>query len=98
MANRGELTPLIQEKAKAFWGRNITQTELRLYPYIYYCCINERKLDPRKINLEEREIIQLWKAVGHFEGGMTGINMTREFFDFINDIQWHSYFVYDDDE
>lgn len=97
MANRGQLTTAIQEKAVAFWGREITQTELRLYPYIYSCAINARKLDLNKINVEEREIMRSWKATGHFQGGASDINMTKEFFDFINEIQWLGYFIYDND-
>lgn len=96
MAKRGQLTTDIQQMAVKFWGREITQTELRLYPYIHYCAINERKIDPQKINLEEREIMQLWKVTGHFEGGITGINMTKEFFDFMNDMLYYSYFIYDE--
>lgn len=98
MANRGQLTTAIQEKAFAFWGRNITQTELRLYPYIYSCAINARRIDPSKVNVEEREIMRLWKDAGHFQGGMVEMNMTKEFFDFINEILWLGYFTYDNDE
>ena len=97
MAKRGELTTTIQGLAVGFWDREITQTELRLYPYVHSCAINARKLDPQKINLEEREIMQIWKASGHFSGGITEINMTREFFDFINTMLWHGYFIYDND-
>lgn len=95
MAKRGELTPEIQERAKAFLDREISQTELRLYPYIHYCATNERKIKPEKINEEERQIMRLWKDAGHFEGGMSGINMTKEFFNFMNDMLWYGYFIYD---
>jgi hypothetical protein len=97
MSNRGQLSTVIQEKAKAFWGREITQTELRLYPYIYTCAINERKIDPAKINVEERQIMTMWREAGHFKGGMADMNMTKEFFDFINDMLWMGYFTYDND-
>lgn len=79
-------------------GRNITQTELRLYPYIHVCATNARKIDPNKVNQEEREIMRLWKDAGHFEGGMSGMNMTKEFFDFINEMLWMAYFTYDNYE
>lgn len=95
MAKRGELTQEIQDKAIAFWGWEITPTELRLYPYVHYCATNERKLDPVKINQEERTILQVWRDAGHFEGGMTGINMTKDLFDFINEMLWLAYFQYD---
>lgn len=97
MAKRGELTSEIQEIAKIFLGREIDQTELRLYPYIHYCATNERKLKPEKINMEEKQIIRRWKDAGLFEGGISddSMNMTKEFFDYMNDILWHGYFIYD---
>lgn len=98
MAKRGQLTAEIQAKAVAFWGREINQTELRLYPYIHSCAVNDRKIDPRKINSEERMLMQMWKRSGHFEGGMTDIDMSREFFDFINDLLWFAYFTYDSED
>lgn len=98
MAKRGQLTTVIQEKAVAFWGREIIQTELRLYPYVHHCAVNERKLDASKINAEERKIMRLWKDAGHFEGGLSDLNMSKEFFDFMNDMLWHGYFVYDSEE
>ena len=97
MGKRGQLTDEIQEVAKAFLGREITQKELRLYPYIHYQATNDRKIDPAKIDQTEREILRLWKDAGHFEGGMSGINMTKEFFDFINDMLWMAYFTCDED-
>lgn len=95
MGKRGQLTTAIQEKAVAFWGREIDQEELRLYPYVHYCAINSGKLDPAKMNLEERLILRKWKDAGHFEGGITEINMTKELFDFINEMLWMGYFAYD---
>lgn len=97
MANRGQLTTAIQEKAMTFWGREIDQTELRLYPYIHFCAINSRKIDPAKVSAEERKIMRRWKDAGHFEGGMSEMNMTKEFFDFINEMLWLGYFTYDND-
>lgn len=98
MAKRGQLTTGIQLMAVKFWGRNITQTELRLYPYVHSCAINARRLDPEKINLEEREIMQLWKATDHFSGGISydSLYLSKEFFDFINDMLYYAYHVYDE--
>lgn len=98
MAKRGQLTTAIQQKAIEFWGREIDQAELRLYPYVYDSAINSRKLDPQKISPDERVILRIWKDAGHFEGGASGINMTKELFDFINEILWMSYFAYDSEE
>lgn len=98
MAKRGQLTTALQLMAVKFWGREITQTELRLYAYVHSCACNERKIDPRKVNQEERKIMQIWKQTDHFDGGMTRLYLTKEFFDFINDILYYSYFIYDEIE
>lgn len=98
MAKRGQLTTGLQLMAVKFWGREITQTELRLYPYVHSCAINARKLDPEKINMEEREIMQLWKQTDHFDGGIStdSLYLTKEFFDFINDMLYYAYYIYDE--
>lgn len=98
MANRGQLTTGLQQMAVKFWGREITQAELRLYPYVHSCAVNARKLDAIKVNMEEREIMQLWKQTDHFEGGISedSLYLSKEFFDFINDILYYAYHVYDE--
>ncbi len=88
---RGKLTKECQEIAKKHIGREITITELRLIPYIQYIMVNEQKIDPRKINTEEREIFMAWKKDGFAEGGMTGLYVTKKFWDFMCEIIFESY-------
>ena len=91
---RGKLTEEIQKEAMEFLGREITLRELRLYPYFDYVMKNHQKLDPSKINAEEREIFMNLKKEGHMEGGATGLLMTREFYDYINRVLWIGYVDY----
>ena len=90
---RGQLNKQVQEKAKSFLGREMDVRELRLIPYIQYTMVNSQKIDPRHINQEEREILQKWKETGHVEGGITGLAITKEFWDFMCEILWNSYVI-----
>jgi len=90
---RGQLTKDIQITAKLFLKREITVRELRLYPYLDYVMKNEQKIEPAHINAEERAILQTLRNEGHIEGGASGLSMTKEFYDFINEVLWYSYVV-----
>lgn len=90
---RGQLNDKIQELAKGFLGREITTTELRLYPYLDYVMKNEQKIEPIHINQEDRGILRILKNEGHIEGGASGLSMTKEFYDYINQVLWFSYVV-----
>jgi len=89
--SRGELTEEVNKIAEKHLGRKIDRTELRLIPYIQYIMVNEQKIGPNKINSEERKIYQNWKKEGHVEGGMCGLSVTKEFWDFMCDILFESY-------
>lgn len=95
MTGRGKLTPAISAKAIAFLGRDIDLMELQLYPYLQYVMVNERALDPRKVNAPERDILARLREEGHIEGGASGLAMTREFFMFISDLLFDAYAAYD---
>jgi len=90
---RGQLTEGIQELAKGFLGREITIRELRLYPYLDYVMKNDQKIEPIHINGEERKILRKLKEENHIEGGASGLSMTKEFYDYINQVLWFSYVV-----
>ncbi len=90
---RGRLTDEIQGLAKAFLGREIATTELRLYPYLDYQMKNEQKLDPRRCNSDDRKVLAVLRHEGHIEGGASGLSMTKEFYDYINQVLWFSYVV-----
>lgn len=90
---RGVLTNEIKSMAKNFLGREINTTELRLYPYLDYVMKNNQRIDPRVINQDDREVLKHLKSEGYIEGGASGLSMTKEFYDYINQILWYSYVV-----
>jgi len=90
---RGQLTDEIQGLAKGFLGREINTTELRLYSYLDYQMKNEQKLDPRHCNGDDRKVLAILRSEGHIEGGASGLLMTKEFYDYINQVLWLSYVV-----
>jgi len=95
---RGMLTTDVDKISKIMIGRSISKAELRLIPYIQYVMCNERKIDIRHINQEEREIMQQWKKEGHIEGGACGLAVTKQFWDFMCEVLFVSYVGYDNAE
>lgn len=92
---RGQLTDDIQLKAEHYFDRQITKAELRLMPYVDYVMKNEQRIDPRKCNQEDRDVLRLWKDAGYIEGGAGGLSITREFYDIIQDFLWLAYVAYE---
>ena len=92
---RGTLTDHVQQVAEDRLGRKINVTELRLMPYVQYVMMNEQRIDPRKCNQDDRLILSLWRKEGHIDGGAGGLAITRNFWDAINEILWHSYVDYE---
>ena len=95
---RGMLTTDIVEVAKLMIGRPITLRELRLIVYVQYVMCNERKIKPQCVNQEEREIMRKWKDEGHIQGGMTGLAITKQFWDFMCEVIFLGYVGYDNPE
>lgn len=98
MAGRGELTPLITALSKELLGYEIDTVELRLMPYVQFRMMNERTIDPMKINEWERVILEKWKIAGRVTGKGLKIRITREFWYIINTLLWHAYVNYDGEE
>lgn len=98
MGKRGQLNTKVQEVAKKFLGVPLTTTELRLIPYLQYVMVNEQKLDPRKINSDERVILAKWKARGLLIGGASGMLITKEFWNFMCEILLWAYVDYENQE
>lgn len=91
---RGQMTEVVKAKMEGFLGRETSQVELRLYPYLLYEMVNNQKVDPSRINAEERAVLSQLRSGGHIEGGMSGLAMTREFWDFAQDVVWDTYAAY----
>lgn len=88
---RGQLTDAIKQRARELLGYDITVAELRMMPYVQYVMVNEQRIDPRKCNAEDREVLQRWRESGHIKGGASGLSITREFWDIINELVFLSY-------
>jgi hypothetical protein len=94
MAKRGQLTQAVADKARELLGKEITQVELRLMPYAQYVMLNEQRIDPRKINDEERQILSDWRERGWIDGGAAGMTISKEFWRAIHDILLLAYVDY----
>lgn len=96
MAGRGQLTEEVQEIARKFLGREMPQLELRLIPYVQYRLVNDQRLDPKKVSTEERKVLSQWRKAGYLEGGASEMEVTKEFWDFMCEVLWLTYVVYED--
>jgi len=88
---RGQLTEYVQLIATRKFGYEISVTELRLMPYIMHVMMNSQKLDPNKINEEERKILSHWKMEGFVIGGASGMEITKDFWDILCEIVFAAY-------
>lgn len=96
MAKRGQLTQQITAKAFELLGKEITQQELRLMPYVQYCLTNGDNIDPNKIRADERQILSDWRARGWVSGGASDLEVSEEFWRAINTIIWLGYVTHDE--
>lgn len=88
---RGQLTDIIKEKSTELLGYEINQQELRLMPYLQYQMVNEQRISPKSINADERKILSKWRELGYIEGGASGLGMTKEFWNIINELIFIGY-------
>lgn len=91
---RGSLTPAVAEVAKntKIPFPELTQVQLRLMPYVWSLCMDGMRLDPRKVNQEEREILSEWRHRGFLFGGASEIvSVSKDFWDTITEILWAGY-------
>ena len=89
---RGVITDKIIEKSKLFLGGEITQKELRLYPYIDYSIKNScQGWSYDKMDLEEIEILNKLYDENHLIYSPEKVIVSRKFYDFLQDILAESY-------
>ena len=62
--SRGMLTEEIKAKSSELFGYEISQLELRLMPYVQYCVLNNKDVDARKVNGDERLVLAKWTNLG----------------------------------
>lgn len=94
---RGMLSDRIQAKAKELLGREITVIELRMMPYVQFVMVNDQRIEPRKCNQADRDVLSLWRKEGHIEGGAGGLSITKKFWDIICEIVFLGYVDLDDE-
>lgn len=83
---RGMLTSRIKIRSKELLGYEMDTIELRLMPYILDRMMNDQRLDPHKINAEEKIILSKWREAGHIQGGASGLRISDEFWRIICEI------------
>lgn len=88
---RGKLTDRIKKKSFVALGYEISQTELRLMVYAHYVMTNDQRIDPQKVSQEEREVLSNWREKGYIEGGVSGLSVTKEFWDAMCEIIFLGY-------
>ncbi len=83
---RGQLTDRIKKKSVELLGYEMDTTELRLMPYVLTVMMNGQRIDPAKLNQDDRDILSKWRKAGHIEGGMSGLQITEEFWNIICEV------------
>jgi len=86
MGLRGQLTDEIKKRSKELLGYEIDTTELRLMPYVLHTMMDDQRIDPRKCNQDDRVILKKWRQAEHIEGGASGLQITKEFWNIICEI------------
>lgn len=91
--SRGALNEDVQKLSKDFLGRDLSLNELRLFPYIDYCLKNFGRYDPLKMNKKEIQIFHKYaeKYPQHFAFSIREIAISKEFYQFIQDVLWISF-------
>lgn len=89
---RGMITDEIKAKAKKLGvSDDLSQTELRLMPYLVSRLMDGYNLDPNHISPEDRTALAVWREKGFIEGGADGFRVTPEFFEQITELVWMGY-------
>ena len=90
---RGMLTDEIKQKSKELFGYEITQEELRLMPYVMYCVFNDDNLNRKNVDMVEMEILTNWEDKGFIKSPFTGLKVSKDFYDKVNELLWIGYVV-----
>ena len=81
---RGCLTENFKNEAKEYLGREITQKELRLYPYLCFCAVDCQRIDRAKTTDEEQEIMKILENEGRLVREYPSyMHPTKEFYMFM---------------
>lgn len=61
---RGVFSEAERGSADAVLGRQLTEGELRLMPYLIHCAMDQQPVDRSKITPDEKEILKDWTERG----------------------------------
>ncbi len=95
---RGHLTKQMKDTWLIFFDEELTLRKLRLLPYINSAMLNDQRLDPNRINEQERKIVMDWKSKGLMTGGATGLSITEDFWKAMCKVLWLGYMDYSSEE
>lgn len=91
---RGKLTDDVQEVAVTHLGRELdSPEELRLMAYVDYVMKNEQWIDLNNCNQADRDVLSKWREEGHIEGGASGLAITKDFYDAVQEILFVGYVI-----
>lgn len=88
---RGQLTDRIKEKSRELFSCEFTQEELRLLPYIQYLMVNEQRIEPTSVSVDEQIILDKWREIGYIKDGSGGLSITKEFWNKICELIFLGY-------
>jgi len=91
MTKRGVIVTEIQEVAMTHIGREISQQELRLIPYVHFVLCNGGVIDVHKVNAEELGIIREWMDEGLLFGNNGDLRTTKRFWDYMSEVMYLGY-------
>lgn len=92
MKGRGILYEELKQKAETYLGREFTQKELRLYPYLVDRALNSQRVERAKLRDGEQEIIELLEKEGRLKREYPSfMHPTRDFWMFMCEILGDSY-------
>ena len=90
---RGMLTDEVKALSQKFLGYEMDTTELRLLPYLDYSLKNFSVFDSTKLSFDDVMILDKYFKKRYMTCPKDKIYVTKEFYDFIQEILWLSYVV-----
>lgn len=91
---RGCLTEAIAQEAREYLGRELTQKELRLYPYLCDCAINRCRVERLKTDEAEQKIMSTLEAEGRLLREYPSyMHPTKDFYMFMQKVLCECYVV-----
>ena len=89
---RGVLSARVAQRGRELLGREMTQKELRLMPYLMDVSMNGQLIDWAKVNSDEETILDEWQAQGFITLGENDkVTISADFWHIISDLIYLAY-------